>query len=84
MTDSSVSILYETPKVDSFAAFDFFSVKTIYNPLDLFNLEIIDLTKKLLLKKEKKVSCWHSSSSYCAFLDDFFNIKSIGAVADQS
>ena len=26
----------------------------IYNPLDPFNLEILDLTKKLLLKKEKK------------------------------
>ena len=55
MTDSRVTILDETPKVDSFAAFDFFSVKTIYNPLDPFNLEIIDLTKKLVFEKGEKM-----------------------------
>ena len=69
LTDSRGAILDETPKVDSFAAFDLQSIRSVqpWNPR--FNKEIV-------IEKRKKVPCWHSSSSYCAFLDDFFNIKS--------
>ena len=55
--ESIRAIVDEVPKarLNSFAAFDyFFFVKAVYNPLDPFNLEIIDLTKKLKLLFEKK------------------------------
>ena len=81
--ESRGAIVDEAPKakIDSFAVFDFFFIKTVNYPFEKpCNHRFI---KEIEIVIKKNVPSWRCSSSYCAFLE-FFDIKSRGAIVDEA